>query len=195
MTLAIKVFGVEECLATFAALPMDIQNRKMRIAMNAGGGVIRDAAVALAPSETGLLKKSLKVKATVPNASHNPAHHGKPAKAIIGASRNVVGVQTFRKSGAMGKVKTARLKKRKKGEADRWARSGLLLGTTVRRPSRYAHLVEKGTKRGVKGQHFLSRAVSVAGAAAQSKVIAKLQEGLHEFAASRRSRHSFAMGA
>ena len=166
----------------------------MRIALNAGGGVIRDAAAALAPKETGLLKKSLKVKVRVPDASKNPAHHGKPAYAMIGPSRNVVGVQAYRKSGARAKFKTARLKSRKKGEADRWARSGLLVGTNLRRPSRYAHLVEKGTKRGVKATRFMARAVSVAGEAASAKVISKLQECLEGFASKIWSRRrSFAM--
>ena len=181
MTLVMKIFGVKECLTAFADLPVTIQNKHMRIGLNAAAGVIRDAAVANAPKDTGLLQKSLKVKVKIPNASYNRAHHGRPAYAVVGPSRQVVGVQTFRKSGSRGKIKTVRLKPKQR------------LATNVRRPSRYAHLVERGTKRGVKATRFLARAVSSHGSAAQAKMIQKLQDGLREFAATRRSRHTFAM--
>src|SRR5688572_21122460 len=99
MTLVMKVFGVNDCLAAFRELPMTVQNRGMRIGLNAAAGVIRDAAKANAPKETGLLRQSLKIKVRIPNASYNAAHHGKPAYAVIGPARRVVGVRTFTKSG------------------------------------------------------------------------------------------------
>lgn len=183
MTLVLRVGGVDECLRAFADLPRTIQNRHMRIAMNAGAGVIRDAAVANAPKETGLLKRSLKIKVKVPNASYNAAHHGRPAYAVIGPQRRVVGVKTYTKSG-----------KARKGIRKLLLKPGQKLATTLRRPSRYAHLVERGTKRGVKATHFLARAVASAGPAAQAKVIAKLREGLNQFVQTRRSRQTAAMG-
>ena len=181
MTLVMKVFGVQECLDSFVQLPRTLQNKHMRIGLNAAAGVIRNAAVANAPQDTGLLKKSIKIKVKIPNASYSAAHHGKPAYAIIGPSRNVVGVQTFRKSGTRGRIKTVRLKANQR------------LATNVRRPSRYAHLVERGTKRGTKATWFLRRAVASAGAMAQAKMIQKLRDGLQEFASSRTSRRTFAM--
>jgi HK97 gp10 family phage protein len=179
-SMVIRVHGVEDCLAAFRDLPMSIQHRHMRIALNAAGGVIRDAAVGNAPKDTGLLKKSLKVKVKIPDASYNSAHHGRPAYAVIGPSRNVVGVQTFRKSGARGVIKTVRLRPKQR------------LATSVRRPSRYAHLVERGTRRGTKATWFLRRAVSSSGEMAKDKMIQKLKDGLREFAATR-PRRSFAM--
>lgn len=167
----VSVLGLAECLAAFEELPMGLQNRHMRIALNAAGGVIRDAAVSNSPEDSGAHKKALQVKVRVPNASRNRAHHGKPAYAIVGAARHIVGVQTFRKSGAKGRIKTVRLKR------------GQKLATNVRRPSRYSHLIERDTR-------FLSRAVGSAGQLAQNKMVHKLKDGIHEFVVSRRSRMS-----
>jgi hypothetical protein len=88
MTLVLRVGGVQDTLNAFRDLPRAIRNRHMRIAMNAGAGVIRDTAVANAPKQSGLLKKSLKVKVRVPDASYNVAHHGRPAYAVIGPVRH-----------------------------------------------------------------------------------------------------------
>lgn len=171
----VQVFGVQEALATFAQLPVTMHNRGMRIAMNAGGGVLRDAMVANSPEDTRLHKRSLKVKVRVPNASRNRAHHGRPAYAVIGAARRFVGVRTFRKSGKVGKAKIVRLKQ------------GQTLATTVKRASRYSHMLERRTR-------FMSRAASSARGAANYKMLDKLHQVLRQFAAERRSRHSFAMG-
>jgi HK97 gp10 family phage protein len=176
MTLVVKIHGIDETLSAFRDLPRTIANKHMRIALNAAGGVIRDAAVANAPKDSGLLKKSLKVKVKIPNASYNLSHHNKPAYAVVGPSRNVVGVQTFRKSGKAGRFKSIRLKTNQR------------IATSLRRPSRYAHLVEKGTSRGVKETRFLANAVSSSGNAAQTKMIQKLRDGIQSWAATRRSR-------
>lgn len=187
MTLVLKVFGVPECLEAFRELPRGMRNRHMRIAMNAGGGIIRDSAVAHAPRETGLLRKSLKVKVRVPDASHNSAHWGRPAYAVIGPSRYVIGA-------ARSTPKGTRLMGPKR--AVKFVLGGGKLKPRV--PSRYAHLVEKGTKphkirgaringgkgiqRGVhpgtKARSFLARAVRNVGTVAQMKVISKLREGM-----------------
>lgn len=171
----VQVLGVKETLETFALLPLSVQNMNMRKAMNAGAGVIRDAAVANAPEDTRLLKRSIKIKVRVPNASRNVAHHGKPAYGVIGAARRFVGVQTFRKSGKAGKFKIVRLKPTQR------------LATNVKRASRYSHLAERRTR-------FLSRAAASAGPAAQAKTVTKLREGLNQFVQTRRSRHTAAMG-
>lgn len=186
MSLRIQVFGINELKGALLDLPRSLQNRHMRIAMNAGGGVIRDAAVARAPRETGLLKRSLKVKVRVPDASFSKAHHGKSAYAVIGPSRQVVGVQKYRKSWALGGFKTVRLARRKKGEQDRFQKSRLIVATTLRRPSRYSHLVEKGTKRGVKAVRFLAGAARSAGSLAKAAIVRKLNQGISEWASQRR---------
>lgn len=199
MTLVLRVGGVQDAINAFRDLPRSVRNKHMRIAMNAGAGVIRDAAVANAPKETGLLKKSLKIKVRVPDASFNTQHHGRPAYAVIGPSRKVVGLTQTSKAG----LKLTSLKRlTKKG----------FRGNLVqrRRPSRYAHLVEKGTAPhgiaaktvgllssgtaifgrsvkhpGTKAQSFLAKAVRSSGAAAQNKVIQKLRDGIMQWAAGR----------
>jgi HK97 gp10 family phage protein len=199
MTLVLRVGGVQDTLNAFRDLPRAIRNRHMRIAMNAGAGVIRDAAVANAPKQSGLLKKSLKIKVRVPDASYNVKHHGKPAYAVIGPARGVVGrVATIK--GVVKTITTRQAIKRSFGGG----------GFTTRRPARYAHLVEKGTRAhgikatnakvlsdgatvfgravkhpGTKAQSFLAKAVRSSGAAAQGKVIAKLKDGITDWAQAR----------
>jgi HK97 gp10 family phage protein len=202
MTLVLRVGGVQDTLNAFRDLPRAIRNRHMRIAMNAGAGVIRDTAVANAPKQSGLLKKSLKVKVRVPDASYNVAHHGRPAYAVIGPSRYVVGPTVKRG----GKTKLMGIKR-----ATKYVLGGGKVQT--RSPSRYAHLVEKGTRKhnirpasgkllsdgntvfgplvyhpGTKARSFLAKAVSSSGAAAQAKVIQKLKDGITDWAAARAAR-------
>lgn len=112
-------------------LPQRVGFKVLRKALNAWGGFVRNFAKQNAPDETGLLKRSLRVKAVIPDASFNPKHHGKPAYVLVGPARNIVGpvvggrVLSIRKATARvvsgGKVQT-------------------------RRPSRYAHLIERGTR-------------------------------------------------
>ncbi len=200
--IVMKVFGVQDVLDAFKDLPRAVRGRHMRIGLNAAAGVIRDMAVTFAPRQTGLLRKSLKVKVRVPETSYNAAHHSRPAYAVVGASRKVVALTQTSKAG----LKLITLKKlSKKG-----FRGNLI---QKRRPSRYSHLVERGTKGhritaknvgglssgdvffgrsvrhpGTRGQHFLQRAVSFAGPVAQAKMIRKLKDGITQWAASRRVR-------
>lgn len=176
MSIRVEVAGVSDCLRAFSELPQAVQNRQMRIGLNAAAGVIRDAAKSNAPRETGLLRRSLKIKVRVPNASYNRAHHGRPAYAVIGPARRVIGLATTAGGKTRGGIKRA-IK----------AQSGV--GTVrIRRPSRYAHLVEKGTRRGVTPKRFLARAVSNQGEAAKAKMLNKIRDGVMNWARGRRSR-------
>lgn len=212
MTLVVKVFGVKECIEAFADLPRTIRSRHMRIGLNAAGGIIRTAAVANAPrGASGLLRKSLKVKVKVPEASYNQKHWGRPAYAVVGPSRNVAGIQTFHKTGGRGRIKALRVKRQNK--VDTFTKSGMGVATNILRPARYAHLVEKGTKAhsitaksasalasggtvfgrtvrhpGTKGQRFLARSVASSGESAKQAMLRKLKDGIHEWAASRAAR-------
>lgn len=217
MTLVLKVFGVPETMASFRDLPLRLRTRHMRIALNAAGGVLRDAAVANIPKQSGLLRKSMKVKVKIPDESFNVAHHGRPAYALVGASRNVAGIGTYRKSGQKGRVKSVKLDR--VGERDVFrpgpnaAHSGIPVATNLLRPSRYAHLVERGTKGhsisaksarvlssgsvvfgrsvrhpGTKARPFLSTAVRTSGSAAQAKALRKLTDGVYDFVNRRRAK-------
>lgn len=203
MTLAIKVFGVQDCLEAFKDLPRTVRNKHMKIALNAAGGVIRDSMAGFAPKETGLLRKSLKVKATVPDASHNPLHHGKPAYAVVGPARRVASAVTTSGKGSLRTVgRNAAFIAAFKGKT-----------VTRRRPSRYSHLVERGTRAhviraknaallsngrrvfgrsvnhpGTKAKNFMLQAVQASGASAQNKMLAKLYQGIVQWASARHSR-------
>lgn len=159
MSNIIHVAGVPQALAAFRELPRRVGIKHLRIGLNAAGGLIRDRARALAPKESGLLKRSLAVKVKIPAASYNSAHHSKPAYAIIGPKRNFVRAvaktsKGFRTKGAAGIAKAH------------------LSGKTVtlRRPSRYAHLAEKH-------QSFINAAERQVASAAVSKMAAKLKAG------------------
>lgn len=196
MTTVIKLHGVPEAIIAMRELPRRVQLRHLRIALNAGGGILKSTAQSLVPASTGLLKKSLGVKVKIPDASYNSAHHGKPAYVVIGPRRRFV-------RAAVVKAGKTRLL------GDKTALKRVLGGgkVQVRSPSRYAHLVERGTRShsvvaknakvlsngtsffGTRAtvqanpKSFLRRAVSISGAAAQNKVIAKLHEGIESEAA------------
>jgi len=149
-----------------------MQFKHMRIALNAGAGIIRDRARAVALKDTGLLARSLGVKVKIPGMSFNQAHWGKPEYAVIGPLRN------FKKY-----TGTTR-KGRRIGLSARGAVSRGLRGQRVvlKRPGRYAHLVEKGTRR-MMAFPFLDTAVWTEGDVAKSKMVLKLVQGLTQEAA------------
>jgi hypothetical protein len=64
MTLSIKLTGVKECLAALTKANDAIKRKYLRIAMNAAGGQLKNAAVSRVPQRTKLLKQSLGVKVT-----------------------------------------------------------------------------------------------------------------------------------
>src|SRR4051812_2201580 len=127
-----KLYGLPDAVRAIEELPRRLQNKHVRIALNAAGGVLKRAAQANAPRQTGLLEKSLGVKVKVPAASFNSAHHDKPAYAIIGPRRGFL-------------APVARVKGQTKKLSIRAATKRVLGGGKVRarNPSRYAHLAAK----------------------------------------------------
>src|SRR5688572_15201680 len=87
MTLAMKITGLREAQRALQEVPRRTYHLHLRKALNKAGGMLRNAASNFARVDTGLLKKSLKVKVKIPAASFNAAHHGKPAYAVIGPGR------------------------------------------------------------------------------------------------------------
>lgn len=142
-TLEIDQHSFSLLKVALSLLPRRVGFRVVRIALNAWGGYVRNQARSLAPEETGLLKKSLKVKAVIPDSSYNEKHHGKPAYVMVGPARGVKALVQDRRT-----VTRARLEK------TGWRGNRV----SVRRPSRYAHLVERGTASGVKASYFMNRA-------------------------------------
>jgi hypothetical protein len=192
VVMKLLVTGVRETLHALEELPKRVGHKHLRIAMNAGGGILKRSAESHVPTETGLLRKSLGVKVKIPDASFNAKHHGKPAYAVIGPRRNFVRASI---TGKQGKPQLL---------TDRKALKRVLGGGKVktRNPARYAHLVHGGTKShavnavrarvlsngtqtfgrrvvvSAKPNRFLERAVQSAGSPAKAKVFSKLQEGI-----------------
>jgi hypothetical protein len=162
----LQVTGVTEAMNAYKDLPRRVAMKHLRIALNAAGGVMRDAAKARARKQTGLLKQSLAVKVKIPAASYNAAHHNKPAYAVIGAKRNFSRQVMVNKRGAVRSVTAKRAEKLKA--------SGVRL--TTRRPSRYAHLVERVDS-------FINASARQSQSAAVEKMKAKLSAGISQEAA------------
>lgn len=156
-------------------LPVRVQLRQQRIALNAMGGEIKREMVANASRDSGLLKKSPGVKVKIPNASRNAKHHGRPAYVVVGPRRKIVGAV-----GITGKTKRTRRILR---TANQFAGAGTI---RIRRPTRYAHLVEGGHRivRGgkvvgfVRGRPFVQPAHNIARNRGMAAYTRKLSEGV-----------------
>ena len=137
-------------------LPRRVEIKHLRIGLNAWGGVVRDEARRRVREATRLLDKSLSVKVTIPDASRNAAHHGKPARVMVGPGRRFV--QAVRN----GKRLT-----------DRKATKAVLSGQKVRtqKATRYAHLVEAKTP-------FIAPAQEAGATAGFQKMATKIEQGL-----------------
>lgn len=196
MSLNMQIVGVREALAALEEVPRRVLNLHLRKSLNKAGGMLRTAASQFAAIDTGLLKKSLKVKVKIPAASFNVAHHGKPAYAVVGPGRATGRMMRQTRRGFRGHGKAQReflsqvKLQRGLGARGRDIRRGALHVTfgkysdaTFRSPSRYAHLVEKGTRRGLKPRPFLGKAVRIVGPAAQNTVLTDMRAALLEEAA------------
>lgn len=176
-------------------IPRKVAIRHLRIGLNAWGGVVRDVARQHVREETGLLKKSLGVKVTIPDASFNVAHHGKPAHVIVGPARKSGRMMRRRK----GELKTyARAQRALKANrttqaillAAPLARERMAVKTTLdtysdatyRNPTRYAHLVEKGTSHS-RAYPFIAPAVKAGETVGMEKLTTKIRQGLEQEAA------------
>ena len=173
--MSVHVSGVEKAIAAFKQLPIRMQFKHIRIAMNAAAGVIRDKAKQLVPEETRLLKRSLAIKVKIPNASYNQEHWGRPEYAVIGPSRRAISelIQGVTKTGRLTSKRRISTSGKQSGEGG------------IKRASRYAHLVEHGHGgvRPARAQPFLGPAVRIAGTQAQQKALAKIFEGITKEAA------------
>lgn len=193
-TAVIRVHGVPQALRTFEELPRRIRFKHLRIALNAGGGVIKNQYVAIAHRQTGLLAKSIAVKVAIPDASFNRQHHGRPAYAVIGTKRKAGRMMRLNKRNVLKGFGAAQ--KELVAERKRLASDGKLTprkreaaavkavldkhkDAVFRNPSRYAHLA--GPNR--KGAEVLSAAVRATKDAAGARIIEKLQQGLQTEAA------------
>lgn len=184
MATTIQIVGIEQAVANLGQLPRKVALKHLRIALNAAGGTIKGAVVALAPRDTKLLAKSQAVKVKIPDASWDVKHHGRPAYVVIGTKRGSGKFLRPNKRGygaanAFFKIQLARSGRAAALDATRAKFSGvaqraklgkraILLGKAVyKNPSRYAHLAEIKHK-------FTASAARIAGPRAASKAAQKL---------------------
>lgn len=194
MVARIEVKGVPAALRAFDELPRRVRIKHTRIALNAGGGVIKNQYAATAHRQTGLLSKSIGVKVTIPDASFNKKHHGKPAYAVVGVKRKAGRMMRLNKKNVLkgfGAAQKELVAERKRLEKDgklpplqreRAAVKAVLdknKGAVYRSPSRYAHLA--GPDR--KGAEVLAAAVRQTKDQAGARILEKLRQGLETEAA------------
>lgn len=195
MTTTIKVFGVPKAMRAFEELPKRIGLKHLRIALNSGGGIVKTAYASAVRRRTGLLSKSIAVKVTIPNASFNSKHHGKPATAVIGVKRKAGRFMRINKQGNLkgfGAAQKFLVAERKRlgteGKLPPLRREQAAVKAAVQKfgdaqyisPSRYAHLA--GPRR--RGADVVARVVSQTKAQVVAKITEKLTQGIESERAS-----------
>lgn len=189
----ITITGLESALSALNELPRRLRFKHFRIALNAGGGIVSRAAKGYARRRTGLLAKSIGVKVTIPDASHNKAHHGKPAYVIIGPKRKSGRMMRLNKSSKLvgfGAAQKALAERRKELAGFGIAplareKSAVALAKAAHaeavyiNPTRYAHLVEKGTKR-TKAYPFLAPAIAATKGQVVQVIASKIRAGVEQ---------------
>lgn len=169
MQLKIDSGTYRQLMHNLQIFPRKVMFKHLRIALNAWGGVVRDRMRSLAPKESGLLRQSLSVKVKIPDASYNTAHHGKPGYVVVGPKRGLVRAVTRTKKGFRQKSAKGIAKAHEKG-----------LSVQIRRPSRYAHLLERGTSRGVRAVPFVRRSQNYGATTGMDKLFNKLRDGIKQ---------------
>lgn len=186
MSLSVKLVGLNECIGALRNLPLSIQRKHMRIAMNAAGGMLKNAAVSRVPQRTRLLKQSLAVKVQQKKSGE--------WFAVVGAKKGMKRAVRTTKAGAtkaLSKRATSNLKFTPGGGSRQYID-----------PARYLHLVEKGTKSHVvsvknkrvlagnggiwgrkaviraRGANFMAVTAASTGQAAATKAVNKLREAI-----------------
>jgi hypothetical protein len=189
VTTTLHITGVKEAMHAFSELPKRIGIKHVRIALNAGCGVVRNRYAAMAHRESGLLSKSIGIKVKIPDASHNAKHHGKPAYGVIGPKRNAGKIMRRNSKGNLKgygaaqrelKFERARLAAagtlsplQREREARRFTQASFTDGQ-YRNPSRYAHLAGKNRQ----GAEVLNSAMRQSQGAAAARIAEKLQQGI-----------------
>lgn len=163
MNLTVEVQGIPEATAKLDRFGKGVKRKHLRIAVSAGGGVLKPEVIRRAPRDTGTLAKHQIVKAKV-------TKDGEGAYALVGAKRGIRVVARGSKTVATfrtkkdGTVSVAGEKRLKKEQA-----KGGKLRTLV--PSRYSHLAEK--KHG-----YLAKSVVAKKEQVKATVTRKLREGV-----------------
>lgn len=190
MSTTIHLSGVADALRAFEQLPRRVKFKHLRIALNAGAGVVRNQYASSVRKVTGLLSKSVGVKVVIPDSSYNSAHHGRPAYAVIGVKRKAGRFMRLNSKGNLkgyGAAQRALVAERKRLNAEgvlsplqreraaSAAVSKQFSGAQYRNPSRYAHLAGPGRD----GVSVLRAAAAQSMARAQARFSEKIAAGIN----------------
>lgn len=170
MQLVIDPHSVRQFSANCAQVSRGVRLKHTRIALNAWGGVVRDEAKSKVKRRTGFLSRSLLVKVTIPDASRDERHHGRPARVMVGPDRRAVRPRLYQPGGP---VKLVSVRK-----ATRLVLAG---GKIVPyKPSRYAHFVEHGIagRRRIKPDPFMAAGQAAGATRGMAKLAEKLTSGI-----------------
>lgn len=183
--LTLELKGVPEALAALNQFSNSVRRKHTRISINKGLGILKTEAQKRMPEQTGLSKKWVAVKAGTKKDGSEQVY------GRVGVKRG------FRHSSftAKGKLKFV---------SENAAKKASVAGkqTSIRRPSRYIHLVHGGTKSHsittkskkalasreaifgrrvtvkAKANPFLAQTVAAQGTAAVNVIAGKLREGV-----------------
>lgn len=163
MAINVKVTGSEQVIANVLALPKRMRRKGFRVALDAAGGVYKSEVQKRAPKETGLLRSSMGVKTVVPD-------NERAAWVKVGSRRGFKRAVARKKNGGLKLVakKTERLL-----PPNAFAK--------YRNPTRYAHLVEGGTRQGVRARRFMSLSASLKTPEALAKMQSKLRTAVWNY--------------
>lgn len=173
MHLVVDPHSVKQFSANCSKVSRGVRLLHTRIALNAWGGVVRDVAKSHAPRRSGFLSRSLLVKVTIPDASRDVRHHGKPARVQVGPDRRAVRPRLYQPRGPFKLVSV------------RKATRIVLAGGRIEpyKPSRYAHLAGPGRK-----QRFMALAQAAGETRGMAKLTEKLTTGIAQEVASLNTR-------
>jgi HK97 gp10 family phage protein len=174
----IEITGIRESMQALRELGKGTVGRQLNKALSASGGPLKREAVKRVPVDSGSLKKALIVKVKLRRNKESGGY------ALVGANRRLT---FWVRPGAKKPTKIIATFRQKKdgtiavsGGKRLDAARGAGARVQKRKPSRYLHLVEGGTKRGVKAQRFLAQTITVAGPQAVARFRERLAKGVEE---------------
>jgi HK97 gp10 family phage protein len=184
--LTLKITGIEDTFKALNQFGKGVKSRQLIKASSKAAAVIKPDVIARAPRETGTLAKAFVIKA-------KRTKDGEGAYAAIGANKAISVAVARNDKGTRKVIATFRTKKdgtikvtggKRLEKAFAEGKSGI----EYRKPSRYLHLVEGGTKRGTRARRFMAGALAAKGPQAVKVFAEKLAKGVEEEAAKARTR-------
>jgi len=163
-----KLYGEKELLHALKALPVKLQNKALRTGVTKAARLVVKAAKQTVVKDSGLLKRSLGHRVWM-------SRDGMVIGATIGPRKGMGGLVEKKQSKKRGKyMKAVGKKDITSGKAAMRAES-----MEYRDPTKYAHLVERGTKH-TAPRAFLRRAMSASSDVALGVMRAEVQKAINK---------------